>query len=42
MEIVFIPFVVVAGSFLLLRRIFLKTEERRPSKFEISLIGLVS
>ena len=42
MHIVFIPFLVLAGSFLLLRKIFLKPAERQPTSLELFLVGMVT
>jgi hypothetical protein len=42
MQIVFIPFLLLAGSFLLLRMIFLKPSERQPTSLELFLIGIVT
>jgi len=42
MQIVLFPFLVLAGSFLLLRKIFLKPTEQQPSSFQLFLIGIVT
>jgi hypothetical protein len=42
MEIIFFPFAIVAGSFLLLRRIFLKPQESQPTHIELFVSGIVS
>lgn len=42
MEIIFIPFAVVAGSFLALRRFFLNQGERQPTQLKLFVIGITS
>jgi hypothetical protein len=42
MQIVIISLFSLAGSFLLLRQIFLKPTERQPSSFQLFLIGIVT
>jgi hypothetical protein len=42
MQIVFFPILFLAGSFLLLRKIFMKPAERQPSNLELFLIGMVT
>lgn len=42
MKIVLVLFLFLAGSFLLLRRIFLKPTEEQPLRFELFLIGIAT
>jgi hypothetical protein len=42
MDIVFIPFIILGGSFLLLRKVFLKPEETQPTPVQLVLVGIVS
>lgn len=42
MQIVFVPFLFLAASFLILRKAFLKPSEQQPSSLDLFLIGMVS
>jgi hypothetical protein len=42
MGLFFLPFLFLAGSFLTLRKIFIKPSEQQPSSFQLFLIGMVT
>jgi hypothetical protein len=42
MDIVIIPFAIVAASFLILRKFFLRTGESQPTSVQLFIIGIVS